>query len=163
MLLAASIKSPFISYVIAVLFIVGAVTDYLDGFIARKNKQETISGKFLDPVVDKILVSTGLIILVSIGGLPPWIAVSIVGRELLVTGLRVLAAIKGVLIPAGSLGKIKTVTQYTAIIAVLLRDSLIHLVNFQISSLAMYLALVMTIWSGMNYFIENRDVFKSKP
>ncbi len=162
MLLAASIQLPFIKYVIAVLFIAGAVTDYFDGFIARRNEQETIFGKFLDPVVDKILVSTGLVILVSIGCLQPWIAVCIVGRELLVTGLRALAAIKGVLIPAGSLGKIKTVTQYVAVIAMLLRDSLTHLVNFQISSLAMYIALVMTIWSGLNYFIENRDILKSK-
>jgi CDP-diacylglycerol--glycerol-3-phosphate 3-phosphatidyltransferase len=162
MLLAASIQLPFVNYVIAVLFVAGAVTDCLDGFIARRNEQETILGKFLDPVVDKILVSAGLVILVSTGCLQPWIAVCIVGRELLVTGLRALAASRGVLIPAGSLGKIKTVTQYVAVIAMLLRDSLAHLVNFQISSLAMYIALVMTIWSGLNYFIENRDIFKTK-
>jgi len=106
----------------AVLFFIAASTDGLDGYIARKRKQVTNFGKFLDPIADKLLVTAALVALVERGDLSSWAAIVIIAREFIITGLRLVAAGEGIVIAASKWGKIKTVTQIIAILTALLRD-----------------------------------------
>jgi CDP-diacylglycerol--glycerol-3-phosphate 3-phosphatidyltransferase len=117
-----SLKVGYGDYIAAGVFILAASTDGLDGYIARKRRLITTLGKLMDPLADKLLVSAALIALVELHRLPAWVAVVIIGREFAVTGLRALAASEGVIIAAGRLGKIKTVTQIVAISALFLKD-----------------------------------------
>jgi len=151
-LAVASLKYPYTDLIAAALFVLGAATDGLDGYIARKNRQVTILGKFMDPLADKILVSAALIVLVDLHRLPGWVAVLIIGREFAVTGLRAIAAAEGHVIAASKLGKIKTVTQIVAIVALFIRHFPFNLINFPFGSVAMAVALFYTVWSGFDYF-----------
>lgn len=140
-------------YIAAALFIVAASTDGVDGYIARKRKQVTQFGKFLDPIADKLLVTAALIALVQRGELTGWAAMFIISREFIVTGLRLIAAGEGIVIAASKLGKIKTVTQTIAIIACLFPVNTI--VGFQFDSYAMFVAVIITIYSGYDYIAKN--------
>ncbi|CAA7602499.1 CDP-diacylglycerol-glycerol-3-phosphate 3-phosphatidyltransferase [Acididesulfobacillus acetoxydans] len=142
--------------VAAVIFILASATDGLDGYIARKRHQVTVLGKFMDPLADKLLVSAALISLVQLGEVPAWIAWTILGREFAVTGLRAIAAADGHVISASKLGKIKTVTQVIAISAILLHDWPFSLLNIPIGQPFLYLALVFTIISGIDYLLKAR-------
>lgn len=137
----------------AVFFIIAASTDGLDGYIARKRKQVTNLGKLLDPLADKLLVSAVLIALVATGDLPAWIAIIIISREFIVTGLRAVAASEGVVIAASKWGKIKTVTQIVAISGLMLR-SLAFLDVLLLPRILLYVAVVATIISGIDYIIK---------
>jgi CDP-diacylglycerol--glycerol-3-phosphate 3-phosphatidyltransferase len=108
-------RIPYGKFLAAAIFIVAALTDSLDGYIARKRKQVTRVGILLDPLADKLLITAALVILVELGEVAGWVAVVIIGREFAVTGLRALKAQEGVLIPAGPLGKAKTVSQVVAL------------------------------------------------
>lgn len=158
-LLVASMKYPYADYLAAVIFVLGAVTDGLDGYFARKNNQVTLLGKFMDPLADKILVSAALVVLVELGRLPGWIAVIIIGREFAVTGLRSVAAAEGVVISASRLGKIKTVTQIVAIVAMFIGDLPEKMLQLPISDMAMFVAVFFTIWSGADYFSRTWKLF----
>lgn len=147
-----SLRLPLGDYIAAGVFVLAACTDGLDGYIARKNKQVTQLGKLLDPLADKLLISAALIVLVELGRLSGWVAVIIIGREFAVTGIRSLASLEGVVIAASKLGKWKTVTQIVAIVALLLRDFPFNLVNIPFGNIAMIIAVVFTLWSGMDYF-----------
>jgi CDP-diacylglycerol--glycerol-3-phosphate 3-phosphatidyltransferase len=140
--------------------VLGAATDGLDGYIARRSKQVTLLGKFMDPLADKILVSAALIALVELGRLPGWLAVVIISREFAVTGLRAIAAAEGVVMAASSLGKIKTVTQIVAIVALFVRDFPFSLIHFPFGSIAMSVAVIFTIWSGLDYFLSTWKLLK---
>lgn len=153
-LAVASMKYPYADYLAAAVFVLGAVTDGLDGYIARKNRQVTLLGKFMDPLADKILVSAALIVLVELGRLPAWIAVVIISREFAVTGLRSVAAAEGLVVSASGLGKIKTVTQIVAIVAMFLMDFPLNRFLVPFSSVAMAVAVFFTIWSGVDYFLR---------
>jgi CDP-diacylglycerol--glycerol-3-phosphate 3-phosphatidyltransferase len=159
-LLVASYKSLYADAVAAAVFVLGAVTDGLDGYYARKNKQVTLLGKFMDPLVDKILISAALVVLVELGRLSGWIAVVIISREFAVTGLRAIAAAEGVVITASNLGKIKTVTQIVAIAAIFLRDFPFSLIHIPFGSIAMAVALLFTFWSGLDYFMSTWKLLK---
>jgi len=148
-------------YVALFLFIASAITDFVDGHLARKYNLVTNFGKFIDPVADKMLVLSTLIMLSWHGLLPAWIVVAVLFRELAVDGLRLVAVEQGKVIAAGKLGKIKTTVQITLII--------VHLVYFAQFPLLHYLAywlmiptqiamLIMTIWSGIDYFRNNKEV-----
>src|SRR5699024_4694303 len=106
----------------AIIFSIAAITDTLDGYIARSRNLITNFGKFIDPLADKMLVSTALILLVELGEIPGWIVAIIIAREFVITGLRILAASEGITIAASSWGKIKTITQLIAIILILLNN-----------------------------------------
>lgn len=148
-------------YAALFLFILSAITDFVDGHLARKYNLVTNFGKFIDPVADKMLVLSTLIMLGWHGLLPAWIVVAVLFRELAVDGLRMVAVEQGKVIAAGKLGKIKTTVQITLII--------VHLVYFAKFPLLHYLAywlmiptqiamLIMTVWSGVDYFMNNKEV-----
>ncbi len=156
------------------IFLIASFTDYLDGHIARKNNLVTNFGKFLDPIADKLLVLTALIMFVEAGKLPAWIPVVIAAREFMVSGIRMLAAGEGNVIAASMLGKIKTVSQMIAIsLAFVDNNSFMaftskclcipELVLNILTSVAMLVSVIATIWSGIDYFEKSKDiVLKSK-
>ena len=147
------------NYVAALIFIIASSTDALDGYIARKTKQITKFGKFLDPIADKLLVTAALIALVERGDLSTWVAVIIIGREFMITGLRLVAASEGIVIAASSWGKIKTITQMVAIIAMLFKNYPIRwLFDFPFDGVIMFLAVVATIYSAYDYIVKNGKV-----
>jgi len=144
----------------AIIFIVASGTDWLDGYYARKYHLITNLGKFLDPLADKLLVSTALILLVQLDLLAAWIVIIIISREFAVTGLRVVAASEGVVLAASPLGKIKTATQLIAITLLLLHNIPFQMLGIRIDLIMIYIALFFTILSGYDYFVKNKHVFK---
>ena len=145
------------SLVVAWCFVVAAVTDLLDGWLARRGKQVTSIGKLLDPLADKLLVSTALIVLLAMGRIPiwaTWMVVVIVGRELAVTGLRGLASARGQVMAASWLGKLKTLSQNIAIGALLFHFPTLGLPAHEIGMGFLALATAVTLASGYLYFRE---------
>jgi CDP-diacylglycerol--glycerol-3-phosphate 3-phosphatidyltransferase len=145
------------SQLVAWIFIVAALTDLVDGWLARRGAQETRIGKLLDPLADKLLVSTALIVLLSVGRVPAWAAVLvvvIVGRELAVTGLRGLASAGGRVMGASGWGKVKAVFQNVAIGALLFPDPTLGLPAHGIGMAFLFLAAGLTLWSGYGYFAD---------
>jgi CDP-diacylglycerol--glycerol-3-phosphate 3-phosphatidyltransferase len=140
----------------AVIFIAASLTDWLDGLIARRRHQVTTLGKLLDPVADKLLVAAALISLVQINKVPAWMVVVIIGREFAVTGLRGIAASVGTVIPASEAAKYKTLSQYVAITLLILEKGVPpEYVPFHwLSGAALWAALVLTVVSGVDYFIR---------
>lgn len=141
------------------LFVIASLTDYLDGHIARKYNLVTDFGRFIDPIADKLLVLSTLIMLVYQGFFPPWAVVIILSRELSVDGLRLIAATKHTVIAAGPLGKIKTVSQMILIIWImsLQRSVFSHWTGIVL----LVIAVGMTLISGVDYFRRNSSVFES--
>lgn len=131
------------------VFIIASLTDAVDGYIARKHGIVTNLGKFIDPLADKILVVAALISLVELQRLPAWIVVIIVSREFIVSGVRMMAAVEGVVIPASAGGKAKTVSQIIAIVMMIF--------NIPYAMPVMWLAMLLTVWSGLDYMIKSRD------
>ncbi|MDP4107151.1 MAG: CDP-diacylglycerol--glycerol-3-phosphate 3-phosphatidyltransferase [Bacillota bacterium] len=145
----------------ALIFILASTTDWIDGHIARKYNLVTNMGKFLDPLADKLLVSAALIVLVELNYAASWIVIVIISREFAVTGLRLLLAGEGEVVAANMLGKIKTWTQIIAISALLLHNIIFEAIHFQFDQLALWVAMIFTIWSGWDYFAKNMHVFKN--
>lgn len=147
-------------WVATLIFIVASLTDFLDGQIARRRHLVTNFGKFADPMADKMLVMTAFIFLVSLNDAPAWVIVIIVCRELAVTGLRLIVVENdGKVVAAAWPGKIKTTTQMLAIIFLLLNNVLFAAINFPFDQLMLYICLFFTIYSGIDYFVQNRSVF----
>jgi len=145
------------SHVIAWCFIVAAVTDIIDGWLARRGQQVTHIGKLLDPLADKLLVSTALVVLVAVDRIPMWgvwMVVVIVGRELAVTGLRSLASAGGQVMGASWLGKVKAAAQNIAIAALIFHYPTFGLPARQIGLAMLTLATLLTLWSGYVYFAQ---------
>jgi len=142
------------------IFVVAALTDTLDGYVARSRNAVTVFGQFLDPLADKLLISAALISLLSLGRISAWIAMVIIAREFAVTGLRLIAAGERVVIPASPLGKVKTVSQVVAVIALLLPDRF-FILDQPLSWYLIYLAAIITVISGIDYFMKARDWVKA--
>lgn len=162
-----------LGYILAdIIFIIAAITDKIDGYLARKNNQVTTFGKFLDPIADKILVVSALIILVGRGTIPAWIPIIIVFREFLVSGYRLIASQQnGKVIAANKWGKLKTVTQMIAIILTFIDVNQIGSIftksltgfNFALNmldTLLMGICVVATIFSGYEYLKDGKDILK---
>lgn len=160
-LLILSIKMKYGEYLAAAVFILAASTDGLDGYLARKRKEVTKLGKFMDPLADKLLVSAALLSLVELRRISAWPAFIIIGREFAVTGLRSIAAAEGVVISASKLGKIKTVSQIIAIVFLFIHDFPFDFLNIPIGKIAMGIAVFFTIWSGIDYLRNARHFLKA--
>lgn len=151
---------PVTHLVAAITFIVASLTDLADGKIARKYKLVTNFGKFADPLADKLLVMTALIFFVQFGWVPAWMVAIIVIRELAITGLRTLIVENnGKVLAAAMPGKIKTASQMVAISFFLLHDIVFAMFNIPFAMIMIWIALLATIYSGIDYFYKNRDVF----
>ena len=146
---------PVSHFVAAIIFLVASLTDWLDGYIARKQKLVTNFGKFMDPLADKMLVAAALVYLVELGFVAAWIVVIILCREFAVTGLRLVASDEGIVLAAGNSGKAKTWVQLTSITAYLLHDIVFAMWNIPFADITMWLALILTIYSGVEYFSKN--------
>lgn len=149
------------NYVAAVLFIIAASTDGVDGYIARKHKLVTAFGKFLDPIADKLLITAALIALVQRDVVTGWAAMIIISRELLVTGMRLVAAGEGQVIAANKSGKIKMVCQTVAVSVALLNNFPFSLfTDIKIDSYLMLIAVIVTIYSGIDFFAKNIKILQ---
>lgn len=145
-------------FLAGLLFIVAAFTDLFDGYLARKGNQVTPLGKFLDPLADKVLVSSVLIMLVQNGWVQAWIAIVIICRDIMVTGLRAIAADEGIVIAADKYGKAKTVLQILALTPLIWHYGWpigsFTLPVHEIGIFTLYIALILTVVSGVNYFVS---------
>ncbi|MCG2722653.1 MAG: CDP-diacylglycerol--glycerol-3-phosphate 3-phosphatidyltransferase [Thermodesulfovibrionales bacterium] len=138
----------------AFIFSVASLTDFLDGYLARRSGDITKFGIILDPIADKFLVISALIVLVDMERLPAWIAIIIIAREFLVTGLRAVALSKDIVIPAEMGGKIKTTFQIIAILCLILKQSLFDIDLYDIGIVLIWGALVLSLVSGVQYTIS---------
>jgi CDP-diacylglycerol--glycerol-3-phosphate 3-phosphatidyltransferase len=147
---------PWVSGLCAVVYLIAALTDLLDGHLARKYNVVSTLGKFLDPLADKLLVSSALIMLIPLGRVEAWIVFLILAREMAVTGLRAIAAERGLVIAASAGGKRKTLAQNIAIFCLLWHFPLLWADMSTIGTVILYVALAVTYWSGIEYFWEFR-------
>ena len=145
---------PLMSLVIAVLFIIAALTDLLDGYIARRYQIVTTMGKFLDPIADKLIVNTAMIMLIPIGRIPAWIVAIIIIRDFAVDGIRTIASSEGIIIQASRLGKRKTLCQIFAVSALMIHYPFIGADAHAIGMVILYIALILTVISGIDYFVK---------
>ncbi|MBA5850445.1 CDP-diacylglycerol--glycerol-3-phosphate 3-phosphatidyltransferase [Clostridium sp. cel8] len=166
---------PYFKIIAIAIFVIASMTDKLDGYIARSRNQVTRFGKFMDPLADKLLVTAALVSLVEYHIIPSWAAMIIIAREFAVTGLRTLAAADGIVIAASHWGKAKTFTQIIAIILALINLNynyetpylVTNMVNSQhmifniVTDVAMGIAIIITIISGVDYFVKNKQVMRS--
>ncbi len=142
----------------ALVFIIAASTDGVDGYIARKRKMITNFGKLLDPLADKLLISAVLISLVELQRLSAWVAIIIISREFAVTGLRLLAAAEGIVLAATKIAKLKTVTQIIAMVALMMNNFPFSYFGFPFDTFMVYVMVVTTLWSGIDYFVKNKQI-----
>ena len=134
------------------LFLLASLTDFLDGFIARRRRQITRLGKLLDPAADKILISAAFISLVELGIAPAWIVVTLVARDFAVSTLRSFAASEGVVIPAGFWGKVKTVTQVISISLLIISNQLGEFSH--LAPLSLWVVLAVSVYFGIEYYFR---------
>lgn len=132
-------------------FVAASATDLVDGHIARRSNMVTSFGKFLDPLADKVLISSVLVMLVNLGWVDAWIAIIVICRELIITGLRAIAADEGVVIAADTFGKWKTILQMTAIVPLILHYPWLGFDPVPMGQFLLYIAVVLTVFSGANY------------
>lgn len=143
------------------IFVAAALTDTLDGYVARSRNAVTTLGQFLDPMADKLLISAALVSLVDLNRITAWIAMVIISRELAVSGLRMVAAAEKVVIPASKLGKIKTFSQIIAIVALIL-PGFGYIRGQPMSWYLIMLAALITVVSGIDYFIRARKYLEAE-
>ena len=152
-------KIPYHQYLAAAVFIVASITDALDGHIARKYNLITNFGKFMDPLADKLLVCSALICFVELGLIPSWIVIVIISREFIISGFRLVASDNGVVIAASYWGKFKTVSQM--IMSVLLILHIKHPVLLLAEQVFIYVSLILTVVSLVDYIAKNKNVLKT--
>lgn len=144
----------------AVLFILASITDFLDGFLARRLNLVSNFGKIMDPLADKLLVTAALLCLVQLGHIAAWMVFVILARELLIVSLRAVAASQGIVIAASYWGKFKTVSQMIAIILLLLENFPFGWDGFPLAYIILWIAVILTVISGADYVIKNKAVFR---
>lgn len=151
---------PFSDYIAGTLFIAACVTDFFDGYLARKYNQVTIFGKFMDPLADKLLVCAALVCFLAEENvrMPAWAVIIIISREFIISGFRLVAAEKGVTIAASYWGKVKTFVQMA--MSILLIFNFTPSIFRVIENIFVYAAVILTVISLVDYIIKNRDVMK---
>ena len=155
--LMTSLGGSFHNKIAGVIFILASLTDTLDGYLARKNNEVTVFGKFMDPLADKLLVCSALICLTDLHRIPSWIVIIIVAREFIISGFRLVAAEKGVVIAASYWGKIKTVVQMLMVILMVFNLGGPFRIVEQV---LMWAALILTVISLVDYLRKNISVLK---
>ncbi|MGB5158014.1 CDP-alcohol phosphatidyltransferase family protein [Desulfobacterium sp. N47] len=153
-------QNKYFTLIAALLFSAAAITDYLDGYLARRWGLVSNIGKFMDPLADKLLISCSCIMMASFGWIPAWVVCIIIGRELAVTGLRSIIAEHGQDVAASKLGKYKTGFQVAAIIPLLTHYPYMGINFHAIGMVFLWAALILTVWSGMDYFVHFWKLFK---
>lgn len=138
------------------VFIVASLTDWLDGYIARKNNLVTNFGKFMDPIADKLLVCSGFICLTSLDRIPSWMVIIIIARELVIDGFRLVASDNGVVIAASYWGKFKTTFQMIAVCLMIANIEALSIVT----TIVTWIAVILTVVSLIDYLVKNKDVMK---
>lgn len=157
---------PLPSAIAAGVFFLATITDFLDGYIARSYGSGTNLGKFLDPLADKLVVAAALIMLAAMPRaprIPAWMVVVLVSREILVTGLRAVAAGRGQIIAAEELGKYKMALQSIALHGLLIHYTYFHVNFFAAGLFLLWIATALTVWSGVDYFYRARSVIMPRP
>jgi CDP-diacylglycerol--glycerol-3-phosphate 3-phosphatidyltransferase/cardiolipin synthase len=144
----------FTNIAATVIFVIASLTDFVDGYIARKYKLVTKAGKILDPIADKILVASALILLVELERVPGWLVIIILAREFIVGALRDYASSEGVVIPAGWSGKIKTAFQMVAIGFLVYKNDFMNIPVFTIGQILIYISVVISIYSAIDYYLS---------
>jgi CDP-diacylglycerol--glycerol-3-phosphate 3-phosphatidyltransferase len=144
----------FWSLILAILFVIASITDFFDGYIARKYNLITTMGKFLDPIADKLTVNTAMILMIPIGRIPAWIVAITIIRDLIVDVIRSIASSEGNYIQASPIGKQKTLAQNIAVTALMIHYSILGLDAHFVGMIILYIALLLTIYSGVDYFIK---------
>lgn len=152
-----NVSLSLLNIVACVIFVVASFTDFLDGYIARKNNLVTTFGKFLDPIADKLLVNTLFILMAVFGVIPAIPVIVMIWRDMLVDALRMVAMEKGKVVPAGFLGKMKTVFQMLTLIFVLLNNLPFELYGLPISDILLWSSMVISVLSGIYYFVQLKD------
>ncbi len=148
---------PFSDIFAIVLFVLAFFTDWLDGYIARKSNQVTNFGKIMDPLADKVLVASAMVCLNAMGIVSPWITIAILAREFIVSGIRIAAAADGNVVAASMWGKLKTAWQFIAILTALL-----FMEKNIVVDICMWINLILTIFSGIDYILKNKDYLSYK-
>jgi CDP-diacylglycerol---glycerol-3-phosphate 3-phosphatidyltransferase len=165
-LLFMYLNIPYANFYAAIVFFIASMTDILDGYMARKEKKVTVFGKVFDPIADKLLVLSALVILTELKLLPSIITIVIIAREILISGFRIVMAEKGEVISASWLGKTKTTLQDVAIILILLANCGIGFFNFlnilYLTYISMGGAIVFTLWSTVDYLKGNLKNFSTE-
>ncbi len=156
-------SSELLSILSVLVFSIASITDWLDGYLARKMNIVTNLGKFLDPIADKLLIAAALVMLVGLGRVPAWMVVVIIGREIAVTGLRSIASSEGIIIAASDLGKGKMIIQISALIGLLLHYHYLGIDFHAVGMMLLWIALALTTWSGFDYFNKFIKVILKEP
>jgi len=142
------------SLVITFFFIIAALTDILDGYIARKYQVETVMGKFLDPIADKLILNTAMILMIPIGRIPAWIVAVIIMRDFIVDGIRSISSSEGLIVQASSLAKQKTLCQNFAVSALMIHYPFLGADAYVVGMVILYVALALSLVSGADYLIK---------
>ena len=142
------------SLVIATFFVLAALTDLLDGYLARKYEIVTVMGKYLDPIADKLIINTAMILMIPIGRISAWIVAVIIIRDFVVEGIRTIASSEGIVMQASKLGKQKTMCQIFALSALMIHYPFLGADAHAIGTVILYLALVLSVYSGFDYFMK---------
>ena len=150
----------YVDYIALAIFIIASLTDMLDGKIARKYNLITNFGKFMDPLADKLLVCSAMICLVEMGRIPAWIVIVIISREFIISGFRLIAADNGVVIAASYWGKFKTASQMVTVILLVLNIQ--NTVFTVLGTVFIYIPLVLTVVSLIDYIAKNKEVLKDQ-
>ncbi len=151
------------SLVIAGIFVIAALTDLLDGYIARRYQIVTTMGKFLDPIADKLVVNTAMILMIPLGRIPAWIVAIIIIRDFTVDGIRTIASTEGIIIGSSRLAKQKTLCQVVAVTALMIHYPFLGADAHLVGTVILYVALFLTLYSGLDYLMKFfKEVFNKK-
>lgn len=152
-----STQLSLLDIVLFVIFALSALTDYLDGYLARKNDLVTTFGKFIDPIADKLIVNTALLLLASSNHITIVIPIIMIARDTIVDAIRLVASQKNVVLAASLLGKAKTMTQMLAIAILLLNNVIFSAIGIPMDQIMIWLATMISVISGIDYFMKNRQ------
>ena len=144
----------------AAVFVLASMTDWVDGYLARSRNEVTNFGKFMDPIADKLLVMSAFVLLVGDGRMTGVSCIIILAREFIISGFRLIASDRGMVLAAGKLGKIKTTLQIIAIVLLLLNNIPFVYIGIPMNKIVLAAAVVMTVWSGADYIVKNRQILK---